>query len=287
MTEPVRKLCIIGVGLIGGSFARALRAKGLVHEVIGCGRSRKNLEEAKRLGVVDRFTHDPAEAAQAADLIFLATPVRAMPGIVKTLRGSLTEETLLTDAGSTKANLIRSLEPLLPPGAQFVPGHPIAGKELTGVTASSADLFTDRWTILTPTGRTDGRAVDRVRSLWEQCGAQVELMDPELHDRVLGGISHLPHLVAYALVDTLMRWDRECPLLRYSAGGFKDFTRVAGSSPEMWRDICLENREAIIQALDRYGRALTDLRRLVEAGDAKGLERVFASCREVRARLED
>jgi len=265
VTEPVRKLCIIGVGLIGGSFARALRAKGLVHEVIGCGRSRKNLEEAQRLGVVDRFTHDPAEAAQAADLIFLATPVRAMPGIVKTLRGSLTEETLLTDAGSTKANLIRSLEPLLPPGAQFVPGHPIAGKELTGVTASSADLFTDRWTILTPTGRTDGRAVDRVRSLWEQCGAQVELMDPELHDRVLGGISHLPHLVAYALVDTL----------------------IAGSSPEMWRDICLENREAILQALDRYGRALTDLRRLVEAGDAKGLERVFASCREVRARLED
>lgn len=287
MIEPVRKLCVIGVGLIGGSFARALRAKGLAREVVGCGRSRKNLEEAKRLGVVDRFTQDPAEAAQAADLVFLATPVRAMPEIIKTIRHSLAPNTIITDAGSTKSALIKAIEPLLPPKVQFVPGHPIAGKELTGAAASQADLFADRWTILTPTGRTDGRAVDRVRALWEQCGAKVELMDPELHDRILGGISHLPHLAAYALVDTLMRWDRKSPMLKYSAGGFKDFTRIAGSSPEMWRDICLENREAIFLALDRYGRALQDLRRLVEMGDAKGLEKLFADCREVRARLED
>ena len=287
MIEPVRKLCIIGVGLIGGSFARALRAKGLAQEVVGYGRSRKNLEEAKRLGVVDAFTLDPAEAVQAADLVFLATPVRAMPGIVQAIRNALTAQTILTDAGSTKANLIRSLEPLLPPGVQFVPGHPIAGKELTGAAASQADLFADRWTILTPTGRTEARAVDRVRSLWEQCGAKVELMDPELHDRVLGGISHLPHLAAYALVDALLRWDRENPMLKYSAGGFKDFTRIAGRSSEMWRDICLENREAILLALDRYGRALQDLRQLVERGDAKELEKLFADCREVRTRLED
>jgi prephenate dehydrogenase len=285
VTEPVRRLAVIGVGLIGGSFARALRERGLVKEVVGCGRSRPNLEAAKRLRVVDRFTQDPAEAVRGADLIFLATPVRAMPKIVRVIRGSLAPQAMITDAGSTKSGLIKSIEPLLPPRVQFVPGHPIAGREKSGVRASQADLFQERRVILTPTARTKTTALARVRGLWAACGARVERMTPAEHDQVFATVSHLPHLVAYALVDTIMGWDRRGTRIGYSAGGFKDFTRIAGSSPEMWRDICLENRQAILKAMDRYGQAFANLRRLVESGDQPGLQKRFAQAREVRNQL--
>lgn len=285
MIRPVRRLGVIGVGLIGGSFARALREQGLVREVVGCGRSRPNLAEAKRLGVVDRFTLDPAEAVQGADLVFLATPVRAMPKIIQAIRRSLAPGTIITDAGSTKSALLKALEPRLPASVQFVPGHPIAGREKSGVRASSAGLFQEQWVILTPTRKTSAAALNRVRRLWEACGARVERMPPAEHDRVFGAVSHLPHLVAYALVDTIMRWKSPRPLLGYSAGGFKDFTRIAASSPEMWRDICLENRQAILQAMDRYGKVFVRLRRMVESGDECGLEKLFDEAREVTQQL--
>ena len=285
MTAPVRRLCVIGVGLIGGSFARALREQGLVKEVVGCGRTRPNLEAARRLGVVDRFTLEPAAAAQGADLIFLATPVRAMPGIVQALRPSLAPKAIITDAGSTKSALIKAIEPLLPAQVQFVPGHPIAGKEKSGVRASKANLFNERWVILTPTARTKKAALARIRGLWEACGAWVECMPPAEHDQVFGAVSHLPHLVAYALVDTIMRWDSPRPLIGYSAGGFRDFTRIAASSPEMWRDICLENRKAILKAMDRYGQTFAHLRQMVKSGDGRGLEKLFSDARAVKPQL--
>ena len=286
MIEPVRQLCIIGVGLIGGSFARALRAKGLVQEVVGCGRSRANLEEAQRLGVVDRFffTSDAAEAVAGADLIFLATPVRAMPKIIPIIRDAIEPNAIITDAGSTKSALTKAIEPLLPPQVQFVPGHPIAGREKSGVRSSKATLFNERWVILTPTSRTQEEALTRVGRLWEECGAWVERMTPEEHDQVFGAVSHLPHLVAYALVDTIMRWD-DPRLIGYAAGGFKDFTRIAGSSPEMWRDICLENKDAILKAMDRYGEAFAKLRQMVGSEDDQGLKELFAHAREVRTRI--
>lgn len=285
MTEPVRRLCVIGVGLIGGSFARALRERGLVQEVVGVGRSRPNLEQAKRLGVVDRFTHDAAAAARGADLILLATPVRAMPGIVEALRGALAPKAIITDAGSTKAGVVRAIEPLLPSSVQFVPGHPIAGQEKTGVSASKADLFQDHWVILTPTARTAKPALQKVGGLWKQCGARVELMEAEEHDRVFGAVSHLPHMVAYALVDTILQWEKETPLLGYSAGGLKDFTRIAQSSPEMWRDICLENQEAILEAMDRYLQTFRKLRNLIKLKDEAGLKNLFIKARKVRKQI--
>jgi prephenate dehydrogenase len=286
VTAPVRRLCVIGVGLIGGSFARALREKGLAQKVVGVGRSEANLIKAKRLGVVDHyFTDDPAEAVREADLVFFSTPVRAMPEIVKTISRALAPDCIVTDAGSTKASLIQAIEPLLPDSIQFVPGHPIAGKEKSGVRASKANLFNERWVILTPTARTKKAALARVRGLWEACGAWVECMPPAEHDQVFGAVSHLPHLVAYALVDTIMGWDSPRPLIGYSAGGFRDFTRIAASSPEMWRDICLENRKAILKAMDRYGQTFAHLRQMVESGDGRGLEKLFSDARAVKAQL--
>jgi prephenate dehydrogenase len=279
--------CVIGVGLIGGSIALALREKGIVNRVVGVGRGKQNLEDAMRLGIIDRFTHDPCEACQGADLVILATPVSAIPSIVSKIKDKLSPGTLLTDVASTKAKLIQALDPLIPESVDFVPAHPIAGKEKSGCRFSQADLFNNHWTILTPNQRTRASALEKVKSMWMNMGARVEIMDPLQHDRVLAAVSHLPHLVAYALVDTLSGIDQKEPVLRFSAGGFQDFMRVAGSSPEMWRDIFLENQGPIREMIELYLNRLKGLGALIESGDDEGLLRLFVKAREIKEAIEE
>ncbi len=287
MSPGFSSVCVIGVGIIGGSMARALREKGIVEEIVGVGRGRENLEDAMRLGIIDRFTHDPCEACRGADLVILATPVSAIPSIVSKIKDMLSPGALLTDVASTKAKLIRELDPLIPESVDFVPGHPIAGKEKSGCRFSQANLFENRWTILTPNQRTRTHALERVKSMWTEIGARVEIMDPIQHDRVLAAVSHLPHLVAYALVDTLAGIDQKDPVLRFSAGGFQDFIRIAGSSPEVWRDIFLENQGPIREMIELYINRLNGLDTLIENGDDEGLLRLFAKAREIKEAIEE
>lgn len=284
MTVLVPRLAIIGVGLIGGSFALALKAAGAVGRVWGAGRSEENLREALALGMVDEVG-TAEEAAAGADVILLAVPVRAMAGIARRIAPVLKAGAVVTDAGSTKEIVLGELFAHLPGHVHVVGGHPIAGSEKTGAAAARADLFRGRRTILTPDRTTDPQALELVKTLWETTGSRVELMDPHLHDLVLGAVSHLPHLVAYALIDTLLVWDREQPMLRFSAGGLRDFTRIAASSAEMWRDICLDNRDAILAALDRLAETLARIRTEVEKGDGAALLERFTRCREIRQKL--
>uniref|UniRef100_UPI0025EE3AA4 prephenate dehydrogenase n=1 Tax=uncultured Thiocystis sp. TaxID=1202134 RepID=UPI0025EE3AA4 len=256
----IERLAIIGVGLIGGSLARALRAAGAVREVVGCGRALPNLEKAQALGVIDRFTQAPAEAVADADLIFVAVPLGAMRGVFDAIRAHLQPETVITDGGSVKGSVVLDASAAfgaLPP--RLVPGHPIAGTEHSGVEASFAELYRNRRVILTPLPDTDPDALARVQAMWETCGAEVTLMSVAHHDEVLAATSHLPHMLAFGLVDALARMRENDEIFRYAAGGFRDFTRIASSNPVMWRDICLANREALSAMLARFGVEMTDL----------------------------
>lgn len=240
----VRRLAVIGVGLIGGSLARALRAAGAVGEVVGIDLDRANLRQAAELGVVDRAAATAAEGVAGADMVFLAVPVRAMAGVVREIGPHLTAGCIVTDGGSVKAEVVAACDPLMPAGTCFVGGHPIAGTEHSGVGASFATLYQGKRCILTPAATTDRDALATVARMWEAAGSEVVLMAPEMHDRLVAAISHLPHMVAYALVNAVEGYDRfEESILRYSAGGFRDFTRIASSDPAMWRDIALMNRE--------------------------------------------
>ncbi len=284
----IDRLCIVGVGLIGGSLARALRAAGAVREVVGCGRGRANLERAVDLGVVDRFTHDVGEAAEGADLVFLAVPLGAMRASFEALRGHLAPGAVVTDGGSAKASVVedaRAVFGAVPPF--FVPGHPIAGTEKNGVEASFATLYRNRRVILTPLHETDPGAVARVEAVWRACGAEVSYMTVEHHDEVLAATSHLPHMLAYALVDSLARLKAHDEVFRYAAGGFRDFTRIASSNPVMWRDICMANRVALTQMLGRFAAELTELAAAVEEGDGERLLEVFERAKRARDRFID
>lgn len=285
MTAIVDRLAIIGVGLIGGSFALALREAGAVNYIIGAGRSSANLRDALSLSIIDEATQDPAEAAAGADVVFISTPIRTFAALARAIGPALKPGAIVTDAGSAKEIAGVELFAHLPPHARIVPGHPIAGSEKTGASSARADLFRGRRTILTPNGISDPEAVALVTRLWQAAGAQVETMDAHLHDLVLGAVSHLPHMVAYALVETVLRWDRETPMIRFSAGGLRDFTRVAASSAEMWADICLDNQDAILQALDRFAASLGELRGLIAAGRSEELRDWFERGREARRRM--
>ncbi|MDN5870015.1 MAG: prephenate dehydrogenase/arogenate dehydrogenase family protein [Nitrococcus sp.] len=281
----IARLCVIGVGLIGGSLALALRRAGMVNEIVGCGRGEANLRRAVELGVVDCYQTDPALAVAGADAVVLGVPLGNVRAVLMTIRYALDAGAILTDVGSAKHCVIEDVEAVfdrIP--AMFVPGHPVAGTEKSGVEAASADLFQNRRTILTPLAQTDPQAVRTVTALWESAGAEVISMDAEHHDRMLAATSHLPHLLAFGLVDTLARWDGGEDLLQYAAGGFRDFTRIASSDPIMWRDICLGNREALLDALQHYREDLGVLTELVRQLDAKGLERVFRNAKDVRDR---
>lgn len=284
----IDRLTIVGVGLIGGSLARALRAAGAVGEVVGCSRDAAHLARAKALGVVDRYTTDVAEAVRGADVVLLAVPVGAMPAVLAAMAPALERGTVLTDAGSTKVSVLHAVEAAFGTvPASFVAGHPIAGTERSGVEASFAALYRDRRVILTPTGATDADAVDTVRKMWTAAGAVVELMSPAHHDEVFAATSHLPHVLAFSLVDTLATLDEKAEIFKYAAGGFRDFTRIASSDPTMWRDICLHNHEAIVGALDRFTADLQALRVAIADGDGDYLTSVFQRAKQARDRFCD
>jgi prephenate dehydrogenase len=279
----INRLAIIGVGLIGGSLARVLREKGEVGEIVGVGRGEENLRRAVELGVIDRFTTDPLAGVAGADLVFLATPVCSIAAMLARIAPALSPGCVVTDGGSAKGEIVAACEPLMPPGTFFVGGHPIAGTERSGVDASFAALYQGRRCIVTPTASTDPAAQRKVIRMWEIAGSEVVLMDAPKHDRVVAAISHLPHMVAYALVNAVGDYDRfDESILKYSAGGFKDFTRIASSDPAMWRDIALMNRDGVLELMDFFGGYFAELRRLVEQRDAGGLEEFFTRSKERR-----
>jgi len=278
-----KRMAVIGVGLIGGSLARVLREKGAVDEIVGIGRGEANLKRGVELGVLDRYSLDPREGVRGADLVFVATPVCTIPAVVAEIAPYLSPGCIVTDGGSVKEFVVNACEPLMPPGTFFVGGHPIAGTEHSGVEASFATLYQGKRCIVTPTGNTDAAALEKVVELWTIAGSAVPLMDPVQHDRVVAAISHLPHMVAYSLVNAVDGYDRfGGDLLSFSAGGFRDFTRIASSDPVMWRDIALTNREAILETMDFFTGYLEKLRDLIEAEDAAGLEWFFLNSKQKR-----
>jgi prephenate dehydrogenase len=274
------RLAVIGVGLIGGSFALALKKAGKVSHVVGVGRSRANLELAKSRGIIDAIAPDARTAAREADIVLVAAPVAQFPRIFSELKESAA---LITDAGSTKRDVVAAARAALGKRiAQFVPAHPIAGAEQSGAAAASAELFRDRRVVLTPLAQNPPGAVQKVEELWQACGARVARLDAEEHDAVLAAVSHLPHLLAYALVHDVASRKNAEQLFSYAAGGFRDFTRIASSHPEMWRDICVANRDRLAAELERYQAKLAELAPLIERGDGAALERLFARAREAR-----
>lgn len=280
------RISIFGVGLIGGSWALAMRHAGISHEIIGCSRSESHLAEAKKLGVIDRYTLDPAEAVRDADVVILAVPLGAMEKVCAQIKAHLSPEAILTDVGSAKASVIEAVRQGLgeiPP--RFVPGHPIAGTEKSGVSAAFDSLFDGRRVILTPLEQTDPSAVNRVRELWELTGAHVELMAVEEHDQVLAATSHLPHILAFGLVDCLAGMREQEEIFRYAAGGFKDFTRIASSDPVMWRDICLANRDAILKIMALYQKDLQELTTAIDQGNGEQLLSIFQRAKASRDRF--
>jgi prephenate dehydrogenase len=278
-------LVVIGVGLIGGSFSLALKQAGLVRRVIGVGRSRENLDAALSLGVIDEAAIDPAAAAAEADVVLLATPVGQFPEVMSQIAPALRRETIVTDGGSTKQDVIAYARRFL--GAhfkRFVPAHPIAGTERSGAAAAFPELYRDRNVILAPQPETDASAVELVRAAWQACGANVIELEAARHDEIFAAVSHLPHVIAFSLVSMLAKRPDARVLLGFSGGGLRDTVRIAGSSPEMWRDICIANRDALLVLLDNYAKELELARGAIENGDADALETMFERARDARAR---
>ena len=279
----IERLCVIGVGLIGGSLARALRDSGHVREIVGASRNPVHLQRAAELGVIDRFDTDLASAVQGADMIFVSVPLGAMGAVFRSIRNSLADGAVVTDGGSVKASVVADInEAIGEIPSWFVPGHPIAGTEQSGVDASFSELYKDRRVILTPLAETDATAVSRVRAMWEAVGATVSEMDVTHHDEVLAATSHLPHVLAYTLVESLARMSEQREIFEYAAGGFRDFTRIASSDPVMWRDICLANGEAVLNMLERFNRDLASLSEAIRASDGDRILQVFSEAKSAR-----
>jgi prephenate dehydrogenase len=282
----LKRVAIVGVGLIGGSFALALRRAGLVASLVGVDRNSEALAQAASLGVIDTAAGSVSEAAAGADLIAIAVPVRAIGPVLHDVALAMEPNAVVTDMGSTKGDVVEAARgELRGRFARFVPGHPIAGRESSGVAAAAPDLFKGARVVLSPTQETAPDALDLVRACWEAAGARVTLLDATRHDQIFAAVSHLPHLLSFALVSELASREDGQELFAYAAGGFRDFTRIAASSPEMWRDIALQNRAALIEELDRYGARLAVFRELVERGDGPGLQRLMAEARASRQAL--
>jgi prephenate dehydrogenase len=281
-----RRMVVVGVGLIGGSLALDARKLGLVEEIVGFGRSEKNLRLAKKQGIIDRFVLDEGETPDDTDFLLNATPVGAIVSTTAAFLPRLRSGCIVSDVGSVKGELVRGMERILPRDIPFVGAHPIAGSEQWGAEAAKTDLFVHHRCILTPSKKTDPRALRKVATLWRRVGAYVEIMDPDTHDMILGVISHLPHVLVYALVNTLARSRvNGVDLKSYSAGGFKDFTRIASSRPELWRDICLMNRKAIGKTLGDYIHYLEQLKDWIQEGKGALLEREFTRANEIRGQI--
>jgi prephenate dehydrogenase len=284
----IENLLVVGVGLIGGSLALALKRAGVVGRVVGCGRRVAGLEQAMRLGVIDAYDTDLPAAAARADVIFLGVPVGAMARLLESMAPVLAEGVVVTDGGSTKRGPLSAARAALGAAfSRFVPGHPIAGSERSGVSAARADLYDSHKVLLTPETGTARDAIERVEWMWRQAGAVVESMDAGEHDRVLGITSHLPHVLAYALVDFIARSPDATRCFDLAAGGFIDFTRIASSDPVMWRDISIDNADTLASSLDRFIDALVVIRQMIEQGRGDDIEQLYRSAREARERLID
>jgi prephenate dehydrogenase len=279
----IERLVVIGVGLIGGSFALALKQAGAVRTVAGLGRDPAAMTRALALGIVDEVCESPEQAMRGADLVLLAAPVGQTGAILASLLPYLEPQTVVTDAGSTKCDVVAAARAALGERVrQFVPGHPIAGSESNGPDAARAELYRGKKTVLTPLPENPPPDVERVAAAWRHCGSLIHTLSARDHDRVFAAVSHLPHLLAYALVDDIAAKPHASLLFQYAASGFRDFTRIAGSSPEMWRDISLANRDALLTELDAYLAQLTSLRAMLAAADGRALETVFANAQRAR-----
>ncbi len=279
----INRLCIIGVGLIGGSLALALRRSGHVKQVIGHSRDAAHLQKALELGVIDAYELDPCKAVAGADVVVLAVPLGAIATVCELIKPALDPAVVLTDVGSAKQSVVNDVARIfghVPP--RFVPGHPIAGTEKSRVEAAFSELYDGRRVILTPLADTDVQALARVREMWQSAGAIVEEMDVAHHDLVLAATSHLPHMLAFGLVDSLARMNDHDEIFRYAAGGFRDFTRIASGDPVMWRDICLANPEALLEMMARYENDLHDIKHAITAADGDSLLEIFTRAKQAR-----
>jgi cyclohexadieny/prephenate dehydrogenase len=285
MSEPLfRRVALIGIGLIGSSLARVLRRDGLAGAIAIATRRAETLETARTLGLGDAYSLDPAEAARDADLVVVAAPHSAYAAIAQRIAGVLAPGVIVTDVGSVKGAAVRDLQPALPPGVHLIPGHPVAGTEFSGPAAGFAEMFDGRWCILTPLPGTDAAALERLTQMWRSAGMKVVTMDPDHHDMVLAITSHLPHLIAYTIVGTATDLEEtlRSEVIKFSAGGFRDFTRIAASDPVMWRDVFLSNREAVLEMLQRFNEDLTALQRAIRWGEGDKLEELFTRTRAIR-----
>ena len=278
------RLALIGFGLIGGSIARAARAQGLAGEIVATARSAKSRARVQELGVVDRVVATNAEAAEGADLVILCIPVGACGPTAEEISAHLKPGAIVSDVGSVKNAVVRDIAPFLPPNVHFVPAHPVAGTEHSGPDSGFAELFINRWCILTPPEGTDPTAVEKLHAFWSALGARVEIMTPEHHDLVLAITSHLPHLIAYTIVGTANEFGQvtSSEVMKFSAGGFRDFTRIAASDPTMWRDIFLANKDAVLEMLGTFNEDLSKLTRAIRRGDGEALFEHFARTRAIR-----
>ncbi len=278
-----QRVAVVGVGLIGGSFALALKEAKACGHVVGVGRSPANLKLALSRGVIDSISTDPALAAEGADLVLVASPVGQFEKIFRAVAASLKPDAVLTDAGSTKRDVVAAARKALKKKiGQFVPAHPIAGAEKSGAAAANAELFRGRRVVITPMKENAAAAVEKVNQAWSTCGARTSQMTPEQHDAVFAAVSHLPHLLAYALVHEVNGRKNAAELFSFAAGGFRDFTRIASSHPEMWRDICVANADKLSAELASYAKKLAAVKKLLSRGDAKALEKLFSEAREAR-----
>jgi cyclohexadieny/prephenate dehydrogenase len=282
--RPFERVALLGIGLINGSLAKVLRRKRAAGEIVACARRDETRRRALELGLCDRATADPALAVEGADLVVLGVPPGSMRPVARAMVPGLDPRAIVTDVGSVKAQIIHDVVPHLPDPSRFVPGHPVAGTEHSGPDAAFETLFQGRRVILTPIEDTDPEAVQRVRELWELTGALVDTMTPEHHDRVLAITSHLPHLIAYTIVGTVADLEKQTQseVFKYAAGGFTDFTRIAASDPTMWRDVFLNNREAVLEMLGRFTEDLVRLQRAIRWGDGDTLFDLFSRTRAIR-----
>jgi cyclohexadieny/prephenate dehydrogenase len=285
MTFPTfERVALIGLGLVGSSLSHAMRRAGLAHSIVGHARTAGTRETALRLGLVETAYATAAEAARGADLVILCAPVGVCGALAEEMAPALRPGAILTDVGSVKGAIVRDVGPHVPEGVHFIPGHPIAGTEHSGPESGFPELFDGRWCVLTPVPGTDEAAIDRLAAFWKGCGSNVEIMDAEHHDLVLAITSHVPHLIAYNIVNTARHLERvtDTEVIKFSAGGFRDFTRIAASDPVMWRDVFLNNKEAVLEMLGRFSEDLTALQRAIRYGEADTLHRLFTEARATR-----
>jgi cyclohexadieny/prephenate dehydrogenase len=278
------RIALIGIGLIGSSIARRIKRDGLANHISVSARSQKSLDKAKELDFADSVTLNQKDSVKNADLIIICSPVGTYSGIIQNIKSSLKPGAIISDVGSVKQAVIRDLEPHIPEGVHLVPAHPVAGTERSGPEAGFPELFDDRWCIITPTSRTDKKSIDQLTKFWKSLGSNIEIMEPKHHDLVMAMTSHLPHLIAYTIVGTATDLEKSLTneVIKFSAGGFRDFTRIAASDPTMWRDVFLNNRDAVLEMLQRFSEDITALQRAIRWGEGDTLHELFSRTQKVR-----